>query len=409
MIMTAPTRPKEKSKAARAASGAVRGQRTRGRRRSRINVQGEARPRVEAALAAQVAGRIVWASPAFVEGGSFREGETLARIEAADYQLAVVRARSQVAQAQEGARRAKKPKANWRARIGQALGRGEPSSLAVREPQLAQARAHLRRRKLRCVRLNSISHARPFARRSRAACASGAPMSAIMSAPASPVAVMFSTDAMEIRVPLTDADLASHAHARRLHRQRRQHRPAAHVSASSRADASALGKAVSCAPKPRSMRARASSTAWCEVREPVRSAPFRAARAGHVRVGAASKARRARRWSPRRAARSSATSSSTSCNADNTIDVRQVRAAQTTADEVLFREGVADGERVVVSVLTSPREGMAVTPIDRAGTAAQRQRARDAGDAATGTGYPRISAKAPEHSARRSAPRSERC
>jgi methylthioribose-1-phosphate isomerase len=39
-----------------------------------INVQGEARPRVEATMAAQVAGRIVWASPAFVAGGSFREG-----------------------------------------------------------------------------------------------------------------------------------------------------------------------------------------------------------------------------------------------------------------------------------------------------------------------------------------------
>jgi len=52
---------------------------------------------------------------------------------------------------------------------------------------------------------------------------------------------------------------------------------------------------------------------------------------------------------------------------DNTIDIRQVRAAQTTADEVLFREGIADGERVVVSVLTSPRQGMAVTPIDREG------------------------------------------
>jgi multidrug efflux pump subunit AcrA (membrane-fusion protein) len=57
---------------------------------------------------------------------------------------------------------------------------------------------------------------------------------------------------------------------------------------------------------------------------------------------------------------------------DNHIDVRQVRPAQTTADEVLFREGVADGERVVVSVLTSPREGMAVTPIDRAGETAQQ-------------------------------------
>ena len=57
---------------------------------------------------------------------------------------------------------------------------------------------------------------------------------------------------------------------------------------------------------------------------------------------------------------------------DNTIDVRQVRAAQTTADEVLFRDGVADGERVVVSVLTSPRQGMAVTPIDRARDAAEQ-------------------------------------
>jgi multidrug efflux system membrane fusion protein len=56
--------------------------------------------------------------------------------------------------------------------------------------------------------------------------------------------------------------------------------------------------------------------------------------------------------------------------ADNTIDVRQVRPAQTTNDEVLFREGVADGERVVVSHLASPRQGAAVTPINRAGEAA---------------------------------------
>ncbi|MBK8544298.1 MAG: hypothetical protein IPL62_12570 [Caulobacteraceae bacterium] len=46
-----------------------------------------------------------------------------------------------------------------------------------------------------------------------------------------------------------------------------------------------------------------------------------------------------------------------------------MRAAQTTADEVLFRAGLADGERVVVSVLTSPRQGMEVTPIDREGGA----------------------------------------
>jgi membrane fusion protein, multidrug efflux system len=51
---------------------------------------------------------------------------------------------------------------------------------------------------------------------------------------------------------------------------------------------------------------------------------------------------------------------------DNTIDVRAVQAAQTTGDEVYFRTGVAAGERVVVSTLGSPRQGMKVTPIARA-------------------------------------------
>jgi hypothetical protein len=48
-----------------------------------------------------------------------------------------------------------------------------------------------------------------------------------------------------------------------------------------------------------------------------------------------------------------------------------VRPAQTTADEVLFRDGVADGERLVVSVLSQPREGMAVTPIASAAQEAE--------------------------------------
>ena len=46
-----------------------------------LNVQGETRPRVEATLASQVAGRLVWASPKFADGGSFTEGEVMARID----------------------------------------------------------------------------------------------------------------------------------------------------------------------------------------------------------------------------------------------------------------------------------------------------------------------------------------
>ena len=68
----------------------------------------------------------------------------MARIDAADYQLAVVRARAQVAQSQEALAR-EEAEAELARQDWQALGRGEPPPLAVREPQLAQARAVLRR------------------------------------------------------------------------------------------------------------------------------------------------------------------------------------------------------------------------------------------------------------------------
>jgi multidrug resistance efflux pump len=62
-----------------------------------ITVQGQAMPRTQAALAAQVSGRIVSVDPSFAAGGAFRRGQTLVRIDDADYRLAVIRARSQVA------------------------------------------------------------------------------------------------------------------------------------------------------------------------------------------------------------------------------------------------------------------------------------------------------------------------
>ncbi|NDC57407.1 MAG: HlyD family efflux transporter periplasmic adaptor subunit, partial [Alphaproteobacteria bacterium] len=52
--------------------------------------------------------------------------------------------------------------------------------------------------------------------------------------------------------------------------------------------------------------------------------------------------------------------------ADDAIQVRSVRAVQTSADEVYFRDGVKPGERVVVSALPSAREGMKITPVLRA-------------------------------------------
>jgi len=329
-----------------------------------ISVQGEARPRTEATLASQVAGRIVWVSPQYADGGAFREGDVLARIDDADYRLAVVRARSQVAQAEEGLAR-EEAEAELARQDWQALGRGEPPPLAVREPQLAQARAQLASAEaaLRSAELdlNRTSIRAPFTGRVRERRANVGDYVG----PGSPVAVMFATDTIEIRVPLTDADLASMRLPVGFTASSANPGPAAHVT-------SVTGGRIHTW-EGRLVRTEASVDARTrlvygvvEVRDPFNArnpAPLAPGMFVTARLEGAN--RETLVAAPRSALKRN--EYVYVVTAENTIDIRQVRPAQTTADEVLFREGVADGERVVVSVLTSPRAGMAVTPIDRAG------------------------------------------
>jgi len=331
-----------------------------------INVQGEARPRVEASLASQVGGRMVWASPKFVDGGAFAEGETMARLEDADYRLAVARARAQVAQAEEGLAR-EEAESELARQDWQALGRGEPPPLAVRAPQLAQARAALAAAQagLRSAELDlSRTNVRaPFTGRVRTRRVNVGDYVS----PGVPVAVMFSTDAMEVRVPLTDADLASLRISVGFAASGANSGPAAHVS-------TVTGGRIRTWDG-RLVRTEAAMDARTrlvygvvEVRDPFNasnSAPL--APGMFVSARLEGSGRETLVAAPRSALKRN--EFVYVVRPDNTIDVRQVRAAQTTANEVLFREGVADGERVVVSVLTSPRQGMAVTPIDRAGEA----------------------------------------
>jgi RND family efflux transporter MFP subunit len=342
-----------------------------------INVQGEARPRMEAAIAAQVAGRLVWVSPKFVEGGSFTEGETLARVEGADYQLAVVRARSQVAQAEEGLAR-EEAEAELARQDWQALGRGDPPPLAVREPQLAQARAALAAAQaaLRSAELDlSRTNVRaPFTGRVRERRANVGDYVG----PGAPVATMFATNVMEIRVPLTDADLTSLRVPVGFSATTANPGPAAHVSAVT------SGRLRSWDGRLVRVEATIDSRTRLvygvvEVRDPFNTANAAPLAPGmFVTLRLEGSGRETLVAAPRSALKRN--EFVYVVRPDNTIDVRQVRAAQTTADEVLFREGVADGERVVVSVLTSPRQGMAVTPIDRAGESASTTAAQPALD-----------------------------
>ncbi|MCA8887111.1 MAG: hypothetical protein KDA35_10805, partial [Hyphomonadaceae bacterium] len=180
----------------------------------------------------------------------------------------------------------------------------------------------------------------------------------------SPVAVMFSTDTMEIRLPLTDADLRSMRIPVGFTASSSNPGPVAHITNMMG------GRLVTW--DGRLVRTEASVDArtrliygTVEVRSPfaaTNTTPLAPGMFVNVRLeGSGSETLVA---APRSALKRN--EFVYVVTTDNTIDVRQVTPAQTTADEVLFREGVADGERVIVSHIASPHQGTRVTPIDRA-------------------------------------------
>ncbi|WP_291841808.1 efflux RND transporter periplasmic adaptor subunit [Maricaulis sp.] len=171
-----------------------------------VSSQGEARPRTQINLVPQVAGRITFVNPDFIEGGFFEAGETLVQIDDADYRLAVTRASAQVAQAQQALVR-EQAESELAASEWAELGEGEASSLTLREPQLAEARAQLAAAEaaLQAARLD-LQRTRisaPFSGRVRT---KSADLGQYVS-PGTPLGEVFSTDAVLVRLPLTDHEL----------------------------------------------------------------------------------------------------------------------------------------------------------------------------------------------------------
>ena len=112
-----------------------------------VAAMGTVIPARETSLEARVSGEIVAVHPDFVEGGFLKQGETVVRLDDADYQLALVRARSAVVNAryalaleqgrQDVARR------EWALINDGAAQRPGESDLALRKPHLEKAMADL--------------------------------------------------------------------------------------------------------------------------------------------------------------------------------------------------------------------------------------------------------------------------
>lgn len=173
-----------------------------------VTTQGEVRPRTDISLTSQVSGRIERTSNAFVDGGAFDKGELLIKIEDADYKLQVTSAKARVAQAQEVLSR-EQAESDLASQDFEELGLGgDASDLTLRKPQLAQARANFEaaRADQRAAQLNldRTAISAPFQGRVRQRLAGPGQFVS----PGAQLGTIFSTDVVEIRLPLTDNDLA---------------------------------------------------------------------------------------------------------------------------------------------------------------------------------------------------------
>ena len=174
--------------------------------RLRVRSQGTVAPRTESELIPEVSGPVVWISPALVSGGFFEQAEPLLRIDRLDYQSNVAKARAALARAegeqdhavQNLARRERlsADDISSTSQLDDARRSARVSEAMLDEARVAleQAQRDLDRTEVRA----------PFSGRVRS---EHVDLGQFVSR-GSPVATLYATDFVEIRLPIPDRELA---------------------------------------------------------------------------------------------------------------------------------------------------------------------------------------------------------
>ncbi len=157
-----------------------------------VSSQGTVLPRTETVLSAEVQGTITSISPKFIAGGVFEKNEVLMRIDSTNYDVAVKQAKALVNQRQieyDGAKKLQSQGYRAEAEFASAA-----AALATAEAELVRARRNLERTYIR-LPYEGIVRAKET------------DLGQFVN-PGTRLGVVFATDYAEVRLPLTDSDLA---------------------------------------------------------------------------------------------------------------------------------------------------------------------------------------------------------
>ena len=325
-----------------------------------VTSQATVRPRTETQLVPEISGRVTSVAPSFAEGGFFEAGDVLVTIDPFDYEQAVVSARSQLAQsrlrlAQEEAE-AEVARREW-----QELGLGDPRELTLREPQLDDARAAVAAADANLLRaqrdLERAEITAPYAGRVRYKNVDVGQFVTVGNA----VATIYAVDVAEIRLPLPDDQLAYLDLPLSFRGTRNRPGPRVTVrttfaGATYTWDGRVVRTESEIDPVSRMVHVVA------EVRDPYMPGadPNRPPLAVGMYVEAEIEGREFDQVVilPRAAVRGQV--QVLVIDADNRVRFRDVEILRSTIESVFVSGGLAQGERVVVSTIDSPTEGMLV-------------------------------------------------
>ncbi len=172
-----------------------------------VNTQGTVEAKQVIDLVPQVSGQVIYVSDKFVAGGQFKKGELILRLDPRDYEYAVTSAQARVTESRQVLVReraeAALAKTEW-----DTLGTGDASDLTLRKPQLADAKAKLEAAEAN-LRVAQLALERTEIK---------APFNGMLTTKnvdlgqflttGTKVGRYYSTDVVEIRLPMSNRDMA---------------------------------------------------------------------------------------------------------------------------------------------------------------------------------------------------------